>query len=81
MKTYVGTKIIKAIPMDKQTFLKEVKNEDFDSAGTENEHGYHVKYPDGYDSWSPKTVFEEAYRLVSADEKILMSDSDTETEG
>lgn len=25
--------------------------------------GYFVKYPDGYTSWSPKEVFEEAYRL------------------
>ena len=24
--------------------------------------GYKVKYKDGYESWSPKEVFEEAYR-------------------
>jgi hypothetical protein len=33
--------------------------------------GYHVTYPDGYESWSPKDVFEEAYRLVSIGEKAL----------
>ena len=33
--------------------------------------GYHVIYPDGYNSWSPKNVFEEAYRLVSSGEKDL----------
>jgi hypothetical protein len=27
--------------------------------------GYIVIYPDNYVSWSPKEVFEEAYRLVS----------------
>lgn len=27
--------------------------------------GYFVKYPDGYASWSPKAVFEEAYRETS----------------
>lgn len=27
-----------------------------------NDEGYLVKYPDGYESWSPKKVFEEAYR-------------------
>lgn len=27
--------------------------------------GYFVKYPDGYTSWSPKAVFEEAYRSAS----------------
>ena len=26
------------------------------------DEGYLVKYPDGYESWSPKAVFEEAYR-------------------
>lgn len=26
------------------------------------EAGYAVQYPDGYTSWSPKAVFEEAYR-------------------
>jgi Protein of unknown function (DUF2829) len=24
--------------------------------------GYMVRYPDGYESWSPKAVFEDAYR-------------------
>ena len=27
-----------------------------------NEEGYKVVYPDNYVSWSPKSVFEEAYR-------------------
>jgi len=27
--------------------------------------GYKVVYPDGYVSWSPKNVFEEAYRLLN----------------
>ena len=26
--------------------------------------GYKVVYPDGYESWSPKAVFEEAYRDI-----------------
>jgi hypothetical protein len=34
--------------------------------------GYHVIYPDGYESWSPKAAFEEAYRLVSPAEKELI---------
>jgi hypothetical protein len=28
----------------------------------ENSRGYKVVYPDGYVSWSPKDVFEEAYK-------------------
>lgn len=34
--------------------------------------GYKVLYPDGYVSWSPQAVFEEAYRLMSAREKELV---------
>ena len=34
--------------------------------------GYKVLYPDGYVSWSPKAVFEEAYREVSDGERALL---------
>jgi len=34
--------------------------------------GYCVHYPDGYISWSPKKIFEEAYREVSYSEKKLV---------
>ena len=33
--------------------------------------GYAVKYADGYTSWSPKDVFEEAYRVSEGDEQRL----------
>ena len=33
--------------------------------------GYAVIYPDGYESWSPKETFENAYRLVTDGEKEL----------
>jgi len=43
----------------------------------EDVDGYHVHYsnPNGskYDSWSPKNVFERAYREVSEDEKSLLT--------
>ena len=29
---------------------------------SESDNGYHVRYPDGYESWSPKSVFDAAYR-------------------
>jgi len=35
--------------------------------------GYNVTYPDGYFSWSPKDVFEEAYREVSSTEKSMVT--------
>ena len=33
--------------------------------------GYAVKYQDGYVSWAPKAVFEEAYRASEGDEQAL----------
>jgi hypothetical protein len=35
--------------------------------------GYKVVYPDNYVSWSPKAVFEEAYRPVSNGERNLVT--------
>ena len=32
--------------------------------------GYKVAYPDGYVSWSPKDVFEEAYRELGCEDFI-----------
>lgn len=32
--------------------------------------GYMVKYPDGYVSWSPKAVFEDAYRELKCQDFI-----------
>lgn len=61
MKTYIGTKIIEAKPMTRGDYnifrgWKIPENENPEDGG------YLVKYPDGYISWSPKEVFEEAYR-------------------
>ncbi len=38
--------------------------------------GYKVVYADNYVSWSPKEVFEEAYRPVSVGEFKLIDDSE-----
>jgi hypothetical protein len=38
----------------------------------DGKEGYKVIYPDNYISWSPKAVFEEAYRLISPSEKNLI---------
>lgn len=65
LKKYIGTKVVKARPMN------EIDAESIGYARKNSDHheyreGYHVQYtnPDGstYDSWSPKDVFEEAYR-------------------
>jgi hypothetical protein len=57
METYIGTKLIQAEPCTKD--------------GVE---GYKVVYPqpDGstYESWSPKDVFEDAYRCLRPYERV-----------
>lgn len=66
MKTYIGTKIVKALPALRVT-TPDGKHEyaevgDIVHPNAKVEEGYRVQYKDGYLSWSPKAVFEEAYR-------------------
>jgi len=61
MKNYIGVKRIKAELMSEIAFINKIKNEDVPQ-NQEDRLGYLVEYPDGYKSWSPKDVFEEAYR-------------------
>lgn len=69
MKSYIGTKIIQAIPGPAPRDMGEHK---------EGDEGYVVKYPDGYESWSPKSVFEANYREVTNAEKALIFTEDQE---
>lgn len=73
MESYVGCKIIHAEEMNLDDF-----NANFDRVIPASEHtskeGYHVVYPDGYDSWSPKNVFEVAYRKITKSEKALIKE-------
>lgn len=75
MLNYVGVKFIKATPMDLKTYNEYRGWTQPD--GEENAPGYLVEYApnpeselnhpnhEGYISWSPKHVFEEAYRATS----------------
>lgn len=62
MSMYIGTKIVKAMPMtiiEAQKVLgREIK------LATKEADGYLVEYKDGYMSWSPKSVFDDAYRKL-----------------
>lgn len=60
MKKYIGTKVIMAEPMT-MTEAQKVLGREIKPATVE-EDGYLVEYKDGYKSWSPKSVFEEAYK-------------------
>ena len=93
VRTYIGTKIIKAKRMSSARFNEEKRiYEESKRTVSEyeketipylrggltprqdhgSEEGYKVFYPDGYISWSPKAVFEQAYREVTQSEKSLM---------
>ena len=73
LQQYIGTKMIQAEPA-RRYWMKDgeklivAHDEDkpqkvMDALTCEN--GYRIRYPDGYVSWSPKDVFEEAYRETS----------------
>lgn len=62
MKKYLGTKLVTAKPMTREDaeavlgkFIKPAKQE-------YSGEGYLVRYEDGYRSWSPKEVFDKAYK-------------------
>lgn len=60
MKKYIGIKKVMAQPMT----ADEAVAKGYKVGNHEHEDGYEVEYKDGYKSWSPKDVFEEAYKLA-----------------
>lgn len=61
MKKYLGVKIVKAEPC--YGLNNKYVDPMSEHCGQEKE-GYKVEYEDGYTSWSPKDVFEKAYRRI-----------------
>lgn len=59
MKKFIGIKIVKAEPMT-MTEAQKVLGRELKPATVE-EDGFLVEYKDGYKSWSPASVFNEAY--------------------
>ncbi len=73
-EAYIGTKVIRAMPMDEITFLRTIKGvSDAELQNRETQgDGYKVTYEDGYVYWSPKRVFDFAYRKISTKEHGLI---------
>ena len=75
MKQYIGTKLIEAEPafrcMDGsgKVVITTSAEEAFPNYQSV-EDGYRVRYPDGYESWSPKEVFEKAYLPLSVNREL-----------
>ena len=60
---FIGVKIVEATPMTREAFeAQEGRNVGGDKHGD----GYMVTYEGGYRAWSPKDVFDAAYRPVNA---------------
>lgn len=64
MKVYIGTKIIEAAPAIRKGGKVYDLTWPIPRSMETEEPGYRVRYPDGYESFSPKDVFEEAYRPI-----------------
>lgn len=67
MKKYTGTNEVYAKPMILGEFIKKSGRNPYQNDGkmhANNEEGYLVKYEDGYESWSPKDVFDKAYHCT-----------------
>lgn len=72
-KTYIGTKIIRALPMARQQY-NDYRGWQLPADENGDDEGYLVEYVDGgkandprhdgYISWSPSDVFKRAYRSV-----------------
>lgn len=65
MDKYTGTKHIEAEPMSLGVFIETRRRNPYENSSERHpvdEPGYLVKYEDGYESWSPKEVFEKHYR-------------------
>lgn len=63
MKKYIGTKQVSATPawrIDGKVYPKDGEV----PRSMNREDGYKVVYEDGYESWSPKDVFEKAYKVA-----------------
>ncbi len=63
MKSYIGVKLIVAEPMTRGEYI-EYRGWNIPADENPADEGYLVKYPDGYVSWSPKAVFDGAYRVI-----------------
>lgn len=66
MKKYVGTKVIEAKQMTRGDY-NNYRGWKIPADENPEDKGYLVKYPDGYESWSPAGVFEAAYREYDED--------------
>lgn len=76
MSKFIGVKMVEAVPMTAQTakskgykvstnhYYTNNNGQDKNFIDYDFKEGYEITYPDGYKSWCPKDVFEEANRPI-----------------
>lgn len=69
MKKYIGCKLIEAEPMTRGNY-NEYRGWLIPKNENPKDFGYLVRYPDGYESWSPKEVFDTAYFQVNDNKEL-----------
>lgn len=70
MKTYIGTKIVEAAPAIRMGGKVYDANELIPRSMELVEEGYKVCYQDGYESFSPKDVFERFYLELTVNPEL-----------
>lgn len=65
MKSYIGTKTVKAKLCNFQSACELLGFVPGGQQRLPKELGYLVEYPDGYRSWSPQDVFEASYKVAN----------------
>ena len=64
MEQYIGTKMIQAEAVTRGAY-NLYRGWTIPPDENPEDEGFLVQYPDGYESWSPKSVFEEAYLQIT----------------
>lgn len=62
-KKYIRCHVVKATPMTRGAY-NELRGWEMPANENAADEGYHVIYPDGYESWCPKAQFEAAGRPI-----------------
>ena len=66
MSKFIGVKMVEAVPMTAiEASKKHYRVGQDGTVVPPKTEGYEVTYPDGYKSWCPKDVFEEANRPIT----------------
>lgn len=73
MKPYMSTKLVNAEPAIRSNGVIFGENDLIPGVYPPIEHGYRLKYPDGYESFCPKEVFEKSYLPLSVNEDLKTS--------